>query len=86
MTRRLDDSRRPTVAENASLDSIREMLAAERRERRRVDGRIAWLEELLDRRLDQVAAGTWPSPEVDCPANSATRPAVGTPDTPKDTR
>ncbi|MFD9422214.1 MULTISPECIES: hypothetical protein [unclassified Streptomyces] len=62
MSRRLDDKQRPAVAEHASLASIRTLLQAEREERSRCDFRIAWLEELLDHRLDQVAAGTWPVP------------------------
>ncbi|WP_086779674.1 hypothetical protein [Streptomyces griseus] len=60
---RLDDKQRETVAEHSSLGSIRTLLRTERTERRRVDERIGWLEELLDHRLDQVAAGTWPGPE-----------------------
>ncbi|MFC8723687.1 hypothetical protein [Streptomyces bacillaris] len=86
MSRRLDDSQRPTVAEHASLDSIREMLAAERHERRRVDSRIGWLEQLLDRRLDQVAAGTWPAPEQPRQLRADARPTGGASDTPKEAR
>ncbi|MFF3096746.1 hypothetical protein [Streptomyces cyaneofuscatus] len=62
MTRRLDDDQRAAVRENASLDSIRAMLRAERRERLRVDARVAWLERLQDQRTDQLLAGTWPAP------------------------
>ncbi|MFJ5890372.1 hypothetical protein [Streptomyces californicus] len=62
---RLDDKQREAVAEHSSLGSIRALLRTERTERRRVDERIGWLEELLDHRLDQVAAGTWPGPAED---------------------
>ncbi|MEU6628367.1 hypothetical protein ABZ905_08745 [Streptomyces parvus] len=62
---RLDDKQREAVAEHASLDSIRALLDAERKARRQAErqigARIEWLEQLLDRRLDQVAAGTWPA-------------------------
>ncbi|WP_228994747.1 hypothetical protein [Streptomyces sp. DH8] len=61
---RLDDKHRAAFAEHASLDSIRAVLDAERTKRRRADRRIGWLEQLLDRRLDQVAAGTWPATDT----------------------
>lgn len=60
--RRLQDERRDSVAENASLAAIRDMLAAEQAEHLYVSARIAWLRRLQDRRTDELLAGTWPAP------------------------
>ncbi|MGW5930538.1 hypothetical protein ACWF2L_30550 [Streptomyces anulatus] len=86
--KRLDDDQRATVREHASLDSIRTMLRAERRERLRVDARVAWLERLQDHRTDQLLAGAWPAPAADdqpapdlatCPQNLYGDKAVALP-------
>ncbi|MFZ4266539.1 hypothetical protein [Streptomyces arboris] len=74
--KRLDDDQRVTVREHASLDSIRTMLRAERRERLRVDARVAWLERLQDHRTDQLLAGTWPAPAVDEQPDPTPAPAL----------
>lgn len=58
--KRLNDRHRQSFTENASLESIRAALQAEEQECSRVNERIAWLEDLLDLRSQQVAAGSWP--------------------------
>ncbi|MFD3844773.1 hypothetical protein ACFWVB_02635 [Streptomyces microflavus] len=60
--RRLKDDLRDSVAENASLATIRDMLLAEGAEHLYVSARIVWLRCLLDRRTDELLAGTWPAP------------------------
>ncbi|MFG2404203.1 hypothetical protein ACGFR8_07665 [Streptomyces brevispora] len=71
--RRLNDKNRDSYAENASLESIQAALKAEHVERRRVDRRITWLEDLLLRRAQQVAAGAWPgTPAAEEPTVPAT--------------
>lgn len=59
--RRLNDKHRKSYAENASPQSIRAALTAEQQEWSRVNERIAWLEDLLALREEQVATGTWPT-------------------------
>lgn len=62
---RLNDEHRETYAAHASPESIRALLTAERAERRRVDRRIAWLEDLLVQRSREVEAGAWPAKATD---------------------
>lgn len=59
--RRLNEKRRKSFAEHASPEGIRAALEAEQQEWSRVNERIAWLEDLLALREQQVATGTWPT-------------------------
>jgi hypothetical protein len=60
-SRRLNDRHRDTFAAHAHPTAIELALRAEKAERRRVDSRIAWLEDLLARRNREIAEGTWPT-------------------------
>lgn len=52
-----DDAR---FAEHASPEAIQAQLPKARAAARQAQRRVTWLEELLDRRTTELAAGTWP--------------------------
>ena len=71
---------KPLFVENASPEAIRAELKKARANRARWDRRAEQLEELLDQRLKQKAAGEWPpSPAVEPALAPAPEPA-GLPD------
>jgi hypothetical protein len=53
---------RRAFTRGASSQAIEAHLHARRGDRRQLDRHIEWLEGLLADRLEQVAAGTWPTP------------------------
>jgi hypothetical protein len=52
-----------TFAAHASAEAIHAHLQARRAEMRSLESHIAWLEDLLIERQQQIAAGTWPTHE-----------------------
>ncbi|MGI5162737.1 hypothetical protein ACQEU3_47025 [Spirillospora sp. CA-253888] len=56
-----DYYRNPTFEQHASPDAITAHLTRERAARDRINRRITWLEQLLDRRTHERNDGHWPA-------------------------
>ncbi|MEC3995229.1 hypothetical protein VSR01_17470 [Actinacidiphila sp. DG2A-62] len=60
-----------SFAKNASTDAIQAHIVARRADRRGLERHIDFLEALLTHRSQQIAAGTWPTPQ---PQHTAAEP------------